>query len=245
MPTCHSASDPKQNTVATLISLALLEAETLFGERDRTWTFVGYEFHGSVPRTIRDIDRRHVRMRLTSEAHDYLNTAACEIAHEVIHLLSPVDWANNLEEGIAVWFGQSFYARHWRCYWRQSLGHYTDARRAFLKVWQTHPNFVRDLRNLNTSISAVTPEMLTQVAPSINEELARFLCEALPDPENQRRIGPVAKGNLNKKRQLRCRLHQVGKILGCDVGLHGVNLLSENKHASSVAETTSNSPGPS
>jgi hypothetical protein len=205
MPSTHTADDPRNNTIATLISAALLEAEQLFGKRDESWTFTGYEFDACSPKLVPTSSCRHVRMKLSLDAHNWLNTAACELSHEVVHMLSPSNWANNLEEGLAVWFSQRFYAKHWKRYWRQKSGRYTDARRAFLKVWKAHPGFVAKLRQITPCLSEVRPNQLLGVAPTISESLAVFLCQPLP--KEWRYIGSVAKGKQQPKKTPKQRLH--------------------------------------
>ena len=76
-------------TIASRISDALNEAEQRFGPRDRNYFYAGHEFVSRHPGTWYPGNRQHIVIQLGIECTQDMVQAIYQLAHEVIHLLSP------------------------------------------------------------------------------------------------------------------------------------------------------------
>src|SRR5579864_8530304 len=105
-----------RGTLASRLCDMLVAAQKWFGERDKNYTFVGFEFVNGAPRLLTQHDGKYVIIQLYWNAlHDPIK-AYSQTAHECIHLLSPClgTLPNVLEEGLAYFFS------NW--YIRQNFG---------------------------------------------------------------------------------------------------------------------------
>lgn len=92
-------------TLTAYLGDLLEEAEQRFGPRLRQWTPIGVQIGDAGPPSLRFLgDTDKVFIRLSSESEFDIDCALLELAHEVVHLLSPVHAANCLEEGLATHF---------------------------------------------------------------------------------------------------------------------------------------------
>lgn len=84
---------------------ALSLAEQLFGERDKSWTYIGLEFRDSNPH-IRYYGDKKISIVLSNECIRSPIQFAFQLSHEVCHLLYPTGkrTTNNLEEGVSAYF---------------------------------------------------------------------------------------------------------------------------------------------
>jgi hypothetical protein len=93
-------------TLASRLGHILSTAEGLFGPRDHTYTILGVEFGGGNPQIWYPGSCRNIVIQITPECATDMSRACYQMAHEVIHLLSPSGGnnANNFEEGLATYF---------------------------------------------------------------------------------------------------------------------------------------------
>lgn len=105
-------------TLTSILGSLLAEAENRYGERDRAYTILGVEFGGEIPNTWYPGDRKQVSVKLSLEARDRPHQAVFQLAHEVIHLLSPTGktGTNVFEEGLATLFADEM-APKWGSSW--------------------------------------------------------------------------------------------------------------------------------
>ncbi|MGE5546243.1 MAG: hypothetical protein ACM33T_05070 [Solirubrobacterales bacterium] len=100
-------------TLTTRLGQALEHAEALFGPRDRSWTLLGIEFAASGPAVwYPNRERGYVVIQLQPTAADDAVLGCWQLAHEAVHLLSPVISATFLEEGLATFFQDRFLKSH-------------------------------------------------------------------------------------------------------------------------------------
>jgi len=88
------------------------EVEELFGPRDRSYEILEPEFGDGHPHG-EFTERKKITVRLTRSCADDYRHASYTLAHEAVHLLSPVFYGEStmLEEGIATWFSHKYVKR--------------------------------------------------------------------------------------------------------------------------------------
>lgn len=156
------------------------EAELLFGPRDTS-----YEL--SVPRITECASARSfifqplrmARIYLSREARTKPWIASLELAHEAIHVLSPLPIGSGptiLEEGLAEYFAQRYADRiHGLSFERTCDAKADDVMRAVSTLLTKNPSVIKDLRTRQPVISKIDEKLLVEVA-GIELRQARFLC---------------------------------------------------------------------
>jgi hypothetical protein len=156
------------------------EAELLFGLRDAS-------FQLSVPRITDCATSRSYIFRPLRMTRIYLSRgsrtkpwiASVELAHEAIHVLSPVafGWAPTiLEEGLAEWFAQRYVNRvHGLVFERGSDPKADAVMRAVSTLLAKNELVIKDLRTRQPIISKIDEKLLVEVA-GIELSQAKFLC---------------------------------------------------------------------
>jgi len=93
-------------SLTSLLSTMLTDAEQMFGTRDMTYTPVGIEFYGDRPKVWYPGTNKHISIILTDSAREDPPQAVFQLAHEVVHILSPTGGANApvVEEGLSALF---------------------------------------------------------------------------------------------------------------------------------------------
>jgi hypothetical protein len=98
-------------TLPSRLGQILMEAESIYGERDKTWTILGVEFVTSDQPAIwypySHKDKKYLLVQLTKKALQDEQEALLQLSHEAIHLLSPAGGGkktNVFEEGLATYF---------------------------------------------------------------------------------------------------------------------------------------------
>ena len=156
------------------------EAEVLFGPRDAS-------FQLSVPRitecassrtyVIRPL--RMTRIYLSRESRTKPEIASLELAHEAIHVLSPVTFNASLtilEEGLAEWFAQRYVSRVHGLVFERGADPKADAvMRAVSALLSKNKLVIKDLRTRQPVISKIDEKLLVEVA-GIELNQAKFLC---------------------------------------------------------------------
>jgi hypothetical protein len=155
----------------------LEEAESLYGPRDRSYEilepelFDGDHTHGEY------IQRNKIKLYLSRRCADNYYYASYDLAHEAIHMLSPVFYgeATILEEGLATYFSHRYVKRLYgwnieRCPDRK----YDAAMRAAAVLLAKNESAIKELRVRQPVISKINARMLVEVI-GIEPRLARFL----------------------------------------------------------------------
>lgn len=100
-------------TPATYASRFIQEMEKRYGSRDRSWTYVGVEFHTGQPQvwfpgSHETPPRQHIAISLSAETFSHRQNMVYQLAHECVHLLAPVvgGGAPVIEEGLATAFSE-------------------------------------------------------------------------------------------------------------------------------------------
>ena len=156
------------------------EAELLFGPRDDS-------FQLSVPRVtecassrtyiIRPL--RMTRIYLSRESRTKPWKASLELAHEAIHVLSPVTFNASLtilEEGLAEWFAQRYVTRIHDMSFERGVNPKADAvMQAVSKLLAKNQSVIKHLRTRQPVISKIDEKLLVEVA-GVERSQAKFLC---------------------------------------------------------------------
>jgi len=156
------------------------EAELVFGPRDTSYQL-------SVPRItecassrtyfIRPL--RMTRIYLSRESRTKPEIASLELAHEAIHVLSPVALGGTLtilEEGLAEWFAQSYVNRVHGLVFERGANPKADAvMRAVSTLLARNKFVIKDLRTRQPVISKIDEKLLVEVA-GVERNQAKFLC---------------------------------------------------------------------
>jgi len=156
------------------------EAEFLFGPRDSSYQL-------SLPRItecassrtyiIRPL--RMTRIYLSRESGIKPSQASLELAHEAIHVLSPVPFGSAmtiLEEGLAEWFAQRYVNRlHGLSFERGANAKADAVMRAVSTLLAKNESVIKHLRTRQPVISKIDEKLLVEVA-GVGVSEAKFLC---------------------------------------------------------------------
>src|ERR1043166_1352708 len=162
------------------LSRIFKEAKLLFGPRDSS-------FQLSLPRVTECASSRTyifrplrmTRIYLSREARTKPWRASVELAHEAVHVLSPVGFASGptiLEEGLAEWFAQRYVSRvHQMSFERGSDPKADAVMRAVSSLLAKNQSVIKTLRTRQPTISKIDEKLLVEVA-GIEPGEAKFLC---------------------------------------------------------------------
>ena len=158
----------------------LKEAEVVFGPRDTS-------FQLSVPRITECASSRTYFFRPLRMTRIYLSRnsrtkpeiASLELAHEAIHVLSPVALGGTLtilEEGLAEWFAQRYVNRVHGLSFEMGANSKADAvMRAVSTLLAKNKFVIKQLRARQPVISKIDEKLLVEMA-GVERSQAKFLC---------------------------------------------------------------------
>lgn len=167
-------------TVVSRVGDMIKKAESLFGDRDKSYTLLGVEVGANdYPQIWYPGGHSHVIIQISHAAASNMNLACFQLSHEVIHLLSPsgAAAASNLEEGVAVYFSDYYMKRVMNDntdYLRGADGKYKKAFEVVRQVLDDpmYKYFIKDLRVHTPSFSKITTDHLI---PVFSKSDANFL----------------------------------------------------------------------
>ncbi|MBK8548078.1 MAG: hypothetical protein IPL63_12110 [Saprospiraceae bacterium] len=86
----------------------MLEAENLYGSRTKDYEYVGLELNETGPPKVWYPWGKYIVIQVSQTTANDTRQAIFQIAHEVVHVLSPNGQpiTNNLEEGLATYFSK-------------------------------------------------------------------------------------------------------------------------------------------
>ena len=169
----------EQTLMQELLSI-FKEAELLFGPRDTAYQL-------SVPRITDCASSRTYFFRPLRIARIYLSResrtkpwlASTELAHEAVHVLSPLPLGSGLtilEEGLAEWFAQRYVSRIHGLEFERGSNAKADAVVLAVSTLLAKNEFViKDLRTRQPVISKINEKLLVEVA-GVDPAQAKFLC---------------------------------------------------------------------
>lgn len=166
-------------TLTTRLGQMLREAEGRFGKRDRSYTILGIEFADDGPQLWFPGNCQHVAVQLSTDCLSDTARACYQLAHEVIHLLSPTGARNatNLEEGLATCFAEDYMREHFSGAWTPILPSYEAAGVAARSLLNKNPEVIKEIRIQELVISRIVPELLLSGCPALGGDVAAYLCQ--------------------------------------------------------------------
>jgi len=172
-------------TLTTLLSTMLNDAEQLFGPRDMSYTPVGIEYHGDRPKIWYPGTNKHISIILTDNAREDTAQAIFQLAHEVVHILSPTNGSNApvIEEGLSALF-QERANQIYNLNLRLVSQPYIQATQFANGLLKGQPNIIKTLRKIEPTFSKWTPRFLVAEG-NISLKLAEQLCEPFIEFETQ------------------------------------------------------------
>lgn len=172
-------------TLTTLLSTLLTDAEQMFGPRDLSYTPVGIEFYGDRPYIWYPGNNKHISIILTDHSRQDTSQAIFQLAHEVVHLLSPTGGANApvIEEGLSALF-QERANQIYNLNLRIVSKPYILATELVNELLKGQPDIIRQLRQTEPTFARWTPDFLVSQA-NISSTLAVKLCEPFLDFETR------------------------------------------------------------
>ena len=156
------------------------EAELLFGPRDDRYQLPMPRITECVTsRTYIYRPLRVARMYLSRDSKTKPWLASLELAHEAIHLISPVPFGSSLtilEEGLAEWFAHRYVKRVHGFSFEMGSDPKADAvMHAVSALLSKNEKVIKDLRARQPAISKIDEKLLVEVA-GIKPGEAKFLC---------------------------------------------------------------------
>lgn len=168
-------------TLTSRLGQILALAEQWYGERDKSYTLLGIEFGSRNPHIWYpgggDGGRKDIIIQLSPECLLEHERGCYQLAHEAVHLLSPLGgkYATNLEEGLAEAFAFSYMASHFRMFWPSMMPSYEAAKSSVQSLLQHRPSIIKDLRQKQPTISLITAREIMEACPELDPVLAEFL----------------------------------------------------------------------
>ena len=164
-------------TLASRISDMLYELEGMFGERDKLWTILGAEISmdSNIPQNWHPGGgpRKHIVFQLVPPADTDIVSANYQLAHEVVHALSPnIDLSVNvLEEGLATWFSRYYVNKHFDVDIYQNLNSYREARELVARLLEFDKDAVKKLRHVEPCLKRINSGTFKDAGLSVETEL--------------------------------------------------------------------------
>lgn len=165
-------------TLASRFCGLLMAAETHFGERDRTYTFVGVDFASDGPYIWYPGAAKYVAIRLSLNGLKVPMAAYFEIAHEAIHLLSPSGGRspNALEEGLAGYFARQYMSQLYGTEWPPSdFPRYAQAEGLVEDLLKIDPEAIKKLRERQPAMHKIGSDLILSLYPEVGEDTAQRL----------------------------------------------------------------------
>jgi hypothetical protein len=156
------------------------EAERLFGPRDASYQLsVPRITECATSRTYIFPPLRTTRIYLSRESKTKPWVASLELAHEAVHVLSPVGFGfapTIVEEGLAECFAQNYVSRIHGLSFERGVNPKADAvMRAVSTLLARNESVIKELRTRQPIISKIDEKLLVEVA-GIKLDDAKFLC---------------------------------------------------------------------
>ena len=175
-----SSDRSHEQTLMQELSRIFKEAELMFGPRDTSYQLSQpriSECASSRTYFIRPL--RIARIYLSHKSRTEPSVASLELAHEAIHVLSPIALGGTLtilEEGLAEWFAQRYVNRVHGLSFERGANPKADAvMRAVETLLAKNKLVIKNLRTRQPVISKIDEQLLVEVA-GIEPSQAKFLC---------------------------------------------------------------------
>lgn len=164
--------------------------EKRYGSRERSWTYVGVEFHAGRPQIWfpdgnETPPRKHIAICLSAEAFFNKLRTVYQLAHECVHLLAPVvgGGAPVIEEGLATAFSEDilegWYSVSNKQAWTTTQK-YIDAAASVRELLALEPDAIPRLRAIEPAFNRMTADTFIRAGLSIPPALVAALLARFP-----------------------------------------------------------------
>lgn len=177
-------------TTATYASRFIQEIETRYGNRDRSWTFVGVEYHDGPPQVwfpggYEVPSRKHIAISLSAGSVSSRQCAVYELAHECVHLLAPVvgGGAPVIEEGLATAFSEDMVEKWCDITNKQACTRdqrYIDSAARVRELLALAPDAIPRLRTIQPAFNHMTAETFAMAGLNVPPALVAALLAGFP-----------------------------------------------------------------
>ncbi len=152
----------------------------IYGFRDTSYTVLGIEFEENGPQIWYPFSSKYVAIQLSLNTSENFITGCYELAHESVHLLSPLGKrsASVLEEGLATKFAVDYVKSEFGCEQKIGLSSYQEAHDLVSKLLELDEFAIKKLREYEFVISKFTPELLRKHYPELEQYIAEKLCSS-------------------------------------------------------------------
>ncbi len=165
-------------TIVSKLGHILCEAETKYGERDKQYTILGIEIKNETqPGHWFPGNCKNIAIQLNQHCMEDMNRAVYQVAHEIIHCLSPTGGANAnvLEEGLATHFSAEYAENYGHGIWAPKADKYKIALSLFETLLTIDSDIIKKVRKIQPKISLITSDNLIEA----NEKIPRDLADRL------------------------------------------------------------------
>lgn len=164
-------------TLTSRLGQMLREAQEKYGKRDLSYTILGVEFEINGPQTWYPGNCKHIAIQLTPDTATDMIKGCYQLAHECIHLLSPLgaSGANTLEEGLATYFAHEYVERNFKFSMPATIQSYESARNLASELLAIDNEAIKKLRAEEPTISKITAQQILDNYPSLSVGTAKAL----------------------------------------------------------------------
>lgn len=162
-------------TIVTKLGRILEVAESMYGERDKSFTILGVEINQlDYPQIWFPSGMNNIVIQLTSDCLYDMNRAVYQLSHEVIHCLNPVlgQKTNYLEEGIATHFSLEYTQTKGYGNFEVSNPEYLKALKLIEELFEIDPKIISKLKKIKENFISVEKDDFLKINSNIPELLA-------------------------------------------------------------------------
>jgi len=192
-PFCtYPTSDGYTWTLTTRLGQILHLAEERFGERDSSYTLLGIEFVADGPRIWYPGNCGHIAIQLSLDALNDEILACHQLAHEVIHLLSPTgtSYTTMLEEGLATYYARLYLQEYFGCsddfldILASDAPKYESACSLVRALLDIDDQAIKKLRAVQPSLSMIDRESIMSRYPTLRTDIGHLLAASFNDSQS-------------------------------------------------------------
>lgn len=168
-------------TLTTYALKYLIEAETLYGTKTNDFEYMGLELNLTGPPKVWYPWDKYIVIQVSQSTANDTKQAIFQIAHEVIHVLSPNGQpkTNNLEEGLATYFSKIVTDRDTgdKLYATNSIqtSKYLKPFVLVEKLLTTYPDAIKKLRKLQPIIGCITKQNFLDAGLNLDDDIIEEL----------------------------------------------------------------------
>ncbi|MCJ8348536.1 hypothetical protein [Moritella sp.] len=165
-------------TLTSRLADMLEKSKLIYGERDKSFTVLGIEFEENGPQVWYPFSSEYIAIQLSNHSKDDMICGCYELAHESVHLLSPLGkrGANVLEEGLATKFAIDYVHQEFNHIQNVSVKSYQLAHDLVCELLKLDEFAIKKLRVDEPVISEFTPNLLLKHYPTLDVAVANELC---------------------------------------------------------------------